>query len=193
MSFTYVLRDARGRVGMGHGFGITVIGLKPDSRGNVKLVSADPAAAPRIDLRMFSVPGDLEVLVRGIKIARQILESPAFERHRDVEVDPGRHVKNEANLIDYVRKTAFVIYHPVGTCKMGTDPAAVVGADLRVRGLDGIRVADASIMPTIVRGNTNAPAIMIGEKAADMILGKAPLAPVKIDRLERFEASLGRC
>ncbi len=109
-------------------------------------------------------------LLRGVKLARRILNTPAFEKYRNVELSPGAAVQSDADLMDVIRKTAGTAYHPVGTCKMGQGSDAVVDAQLRVHGVGRLRVVDASIMPTIVGGNTNAPTIMIGEKAADMIL-----------------------
>jgi choline dehydrogenase-like flavoprotein len=115
-------------------------------------------------------PDDFERLVAAFKQARAILAQPAFEPHRGEELDPGPQVQDEEQVRAWVRANAETIYHPVGTCKMGRDDLAVVDAELRVRGIRGLRVADASIMPTLVGGNTNAPTTMIAEKAASMML-----------------------
>ena len=164
-------------IGRGHGYGLVTILLKPKSRGTVSLKTADASAPPAIDLNAFAEAEDLETFLRGYKISRRILEAPAFDRYRVSEARPGAHIQTDEQLADYVRNNAGTIYHPVGTCKMGPGPDAVVDAQLRVHGVRGLRVVDASIMPTIVGGNTNAPTIMIAEKAADVILGRPPLAP----------------
>ncbi|MEK9645197.1 MAG: choline dehydrogenase [Alphaproteobacteria bacterium] len=165
-------RGQNGRlIGWGHGFSTSAVLLRPESRGEIRLASPDPAARPVIDPRFFTDGRDLDVLVRGYREARRLMDSPQFDGLRGPELMPGREFDSDAALADWVRDTASTIFHPVGTCKMGpdTDPAAVVGPNLRVRGIDGLRVADASIMPAIVGGNTNAPVIMIAEKAADLV------------------------
>jgi choline dehydrogenase-like flavoprotein len=144
--------------------------LRPLSRGTVTLYTADPLASPRIDPNYGAQPRDLEKLVIGIKKVREILAQRAFDPHRRLELEPGPEVQTDAQLLDWVRANAETVYHPVGTCKMGNDPMAVVDPQLRVRGLSGLRVVDASIMPTLIGGNTNAPTTMISEKAAAMIL-----------------------
>jgi len=173
-------RDRKGRTGIGHGFGLMTIVLRPESRGEVRLASADPAADPVIDPQFFSRPEDVDTMVRGLRIGRRLLSAPAFDPYRGVETDPGEAVTTEGEWQDFARRTASTGFHPVGTCKMGNDPEAVVDAQLRVHGVAGLRVADASIMPTLVGGNTNGPSIMIGEKAADMILGRPPLPPAAV-------------
>jgi choline dehydrogenase len=165
-------RGQNGRlIGWGHGFSTSAVLLRPESRGEIRLASPDPAARPVIDPRFFTDGRDLDVLVKGYREVRRLMDSPQFDGLRGPELMPGRDFDSDAALADWVRDTASTIFHPVGTCKMGpdTDPAAVVGPDLRVRGIDGLRVADASIMPTVVGGNTNAPVIMIAEKAADLV------------------------
>lgn len=150
--------------------------LRPESRGSVRLASADPLAPPRIDANYLATPRDMEALVRGLKLARQVLAQPAFAPHRVEEMEPGAAVQSDEQIRDYIRRRAETVYHPVGTCKMGRDAQAVVDPRLRVHGLAGLRVVDASIMPTLVGGNTNAPTTMIAERAADLILQDASLA-----------------
>jgi choline dehydrogenase len=144
--------------------------LLPESRGYIELRSPDPLAHPVIQPNYLSEEQDVEVLLQGVKLGRKMAQSRAFERFIAQVVLPDPAIEDENILRDFIRHTATTIYHPVGTCKMGVDPLAVVDPQLRVYGVEGLRVADASIMPTIINGNTNAPAIMIGEKAADMIL-----------------------
>ena len=174
-SFMPALRNATGGLTIGHGYLLNAFLLRPRSRGTVKIADAAPTSPPVIDPRFFSEPDDLDVLLRGVKLARRILDAPAFDPYRGVELLPGAHVKTDDALRDVIRRTAATAFHPVGTCRMGTDDHAVVDPQLRVRGIGGLRVVDASIMPTIIGGNTNAPVIMIAEKAADMILGRPPL------------------
>jgi choline dehydrogenase len=145
--------------------------IYPKSVGEIRLRSADPAAAPVVDPRYFAERADLDHLVHGMKLTREIARAAPLASMLGVELRPGPDVTSDAALADFVRQTVNTIFHPVGTCKMGVDAAAVVDPQLRVRGVDGLRVADASIMPTIVGGNTNAPVIMIAEKAADLIRG----------------------
>ena len=153
----------------GHGYSAMAVLLRPRSHGTVSLASADPDAAPVIDHRFFSEAGDLEVLLKGLKECRRIIHADVFGKYRPWEIQPGEEVRSDQDLEAYIRRMGSTIFHPVGTCKMGGDEMAVVDARLRVRDIEGLRVADCSIMPTIVGGNTNAPAIMIGEKTADMI------------------------
>jgi len=144
--------------------------LHPKSRGWVKLRSADPRDAPRIFNNMFAEPGDLDGMVRALKLSRDIhTQSPLRDMIRS-EILPGPDVRSDGEIRDYIRANASHRSHPVGTCRMGNDTDAVVDPSLRVRGIEGLRVADASIMPSIPSGNTNLPCIMIGEKAADLIL-----------------------
>jgi choline dehydrogenase-like flavoprotein len=175
--FNPARRSPSGVVGIGHGFGLFSVVLRPKSRGSVMLSGAAADAPPIIDPRFFSDPADMDVLLRGLKLTRRMIETPAFAPHRGKEIAPGAEVQSDEGLRDFIRKACGTVYHPVGTCRMGSDPEAVVDPQLRVRGIDGLRVVDASIMPTIIGGNTNAPVIMIAEKAADMILGRSPPAP----------------
>lgn len=163
-----IVDDHARKLHLGHGFSCHVCVLRPKSRGSVTLESSDPMAAPRIDPGFLSDPEDLDVLMKGVRKTRQIMaaEPLAGYIHKElfIEGEP-----DDAALEQHIRNRADTIYHPVGTCKMGMDHMAVVDPQLRVHGLDGLRVVDASVMPRLVGGNTNAPTIMIAEKAADMI------------------------
>ena len=153
----------------GYGYSCHVCKLRPESRGTVGLHSADPFAAPAIDPNFLSDDRDLETLIKGARMMRQIMDAPALAKFRHSEMFGTETAKTDADWERHIRDRADTIYHPVGTCKMGVDDMAVVDPELRVRGVQGLRVVDASIMPTLVSGNTNAPTIMIAEKAADMI------------------------
>ncbi len=161
-------------VGKGvHGFSAftsSVCQLRPESRGKIALKSPNPLEYPVIHPNYLATVTDCRTIVEGVKIARQIAETEPVSKMILSEFQPGPDVVSDDELLDWVRGTATTIFHPTGTCKMGQGPDAVVDARLRVRGIDGLRVADCSIMPEIVSGNTNAAAIMIGEKASDMIL-----------------------
>jgi choline dehydrogenase len=146
--------------------------LQPKSRGWVRLRSTNPAAAPRILMNIFDDPGDLDAMVRAIKLSRSVYaQSPLREMIRR-ETLPGPGTDNDADLKEYIRRNAGHRSHPVGTCRMGHDADAVVDPQLRVRGIEGLRVADASVMPEVPSGNTNLPSMMVGERAADLILGR---------------------
>jgi len=153
----------------GHGYSCHVCLLHPKSRGSVTLDSADPLAPPRIDPAFLADPDDLARLVRGFQRMRQVLAQPAMAALGGRELAASAAAQTEAQIAEFIRNHADTIYHPVGSCRMGTGPLDVVDAELRVHGLQGLRVVDASIMPSIVGGNTNAPTIMIAEKAADMV------------------------
>ncbi|HVV93169.1 MAG TPA: GMC family oxidoreductase N-terminal domain-containing protein [Hyphomicrobiales bacterium] len=158
------------------GVTISVCATRPDSRGTVLARSPDPAAKPAIVPNYLSAPGDLAVILAGIRTARGILAQPALAAYVVGETAPGGAVTDDAALADFTRRTGGTVYHPVGTCRMGEDDAAVVDSRLRVRGLQGLRVVDASVMPTLTTGNTNAPTIMIAEKGAAMIREDAQAA-----------------
>jgi choline dehydrogenase len=161
-------KSHRGRmVEYGHGVSLHTCVLRPKSRGSVTREA--PGGPAVVDLGLLSHEDDLERLKKGVRLARRLLTQPAFARHGLTEILPGQDVQSDGALTEFIRVNARTVYHPVGTCAMGVGPAAVVDARLRVRGVTGLRVVDCSIMPTIVSGNTNAPAIMIAEKAADMI------------------------
>ncbi len=147
--------------------------MRPESKGHIHIVSADPGRPPAINFNFLSSPIDAEITVRAVRIARAVMTAPAMAPLRVTEVAPGADRTTDDEILDWVKKAAETTYHPVGTCKMGSDPMAVVDDRLRVRGIEGLRVADASIMPTLTSGNTNAPSIMIGEKASGMILAAA--------------------
>jgi len=153
----------------GHGFAFWPALLRPESRGSLTLRSPDPLAPPLIQPNYLASEQDMAVLVRGVTIARRLAQARAFAPFVGDEIQPGPAVQGEMDIRAYIRSHASTVYHPVGTCKMGVDPMAVVDPQLRVYGVEGLRVADASIMPSIVNGNTNAPAIMIGEKLADLV------------------------
>jgi choline dehydrogenase len=162
-------KSHRGRLlEYGHGVSLHTCVLRPDSRGSVSRKSLN--GAPDIDLGLLQADSDLERLLRGIKLARKILREEPMAKLGLTELVPGSTAKSDDELRDAIRAHARTVYHPVGTCAMGTGKSAVVDPGLKVHGLDGLRVVDASIMPTIISGNTNAPAMMIAEKAADMIL-----------------------
>jgi choline dehydrogenase len=153
----------------GHGFTFGPTLLQPKSVGRLRLRSNDPFAPPAIEPNYLASESDMQVLVEGFKFARALARQKSFAPFCGDEVYPGAQFESESDITEYVRNSAETLYHPVGTCKMGSDQMAVVDARLRVRGVEGLRVVDASVMPKIVSGNTNAPTIMIAEKAADMI------------------------
>ncbi len=155
------------------GFTASVCQLRPESRGSLRIRSADPAAPPEIRINYLASEVDRTANIEGLKMLRKILRAPALAPYVVEEVDPGDKVTSDEALLAYCRARGTTIYHPTSTCRMGNDPLAVVDQRLRVRGTDGLRVIDASVMPSLVSGNTNAPVIMIAEKASDMILEDA--------------------
>ncbi len=165
---------------MGDGYSLHVCNLRPKSRGEIRLASRDALAKPDIFANYLTDPDDIEHMVKGVKLARKILAAPAFDPYRGRQMVPDTDCVTDDDIRRFIRQRAETIYHPVGTCKMGNDPMAVVDAELRVYGLQGLRVVDASVMPTLVGGNTNAPTIMVAEKASDLIkrsrLGKTDMS-----------------
>jgi choline dehydrogenase len=158
------------------GFTMSVCQLQPESRGHVRLKSPDPLAAPAMQANYLSTSGDRATLVAGIRLARKLAATRALAPYVAGEYRPGPEATSDEALLEFAKNTAGTIFHPSGTCKMGpaADPLAVVDADLRVHGLEGLRVVDCGIMPTVVSGNTNAPAVMIAEKIADRMLASGP-------------------
>ena len=171
--FAPVLFEEEGLVPpRGHGFTIGAVLLQPRSSGTVRLRSADPFAAPEIDPRYLSQPEDLQVIAHGIELARKVASMPAFEGIAGAELEPG-----EAPVNEWIRSRAHTLYHPVGTCRMG----AVVDAELRVRGIEGLRVVDASVIPRVPRGHTHLPTLMVAERAAELLRGGARREPQLLD------------
>ena len=175
---------------VGHGYAISPVSLYPKSRGTLRLASPDPAAAPLIDPKLLSEPGETDCLIRALRIARKVFQSEAFAKYRGVEVAPGVDVDSDEELDRYIRATGYTVHHPGGTCRMGSDKDAVVDPELRLNGIAGLRVADASVMPLVIGGNTNAPCVMIAERAADFVLGKPalPAADLPEDSVARYRA-----
>jgi choline dehydrogenase-like flavoprotein len=165
-----ILESHGRRLHMARGFSSHVCALRPKSVGTVTLGSRDPLAPPLIDPAFYADPDDLETMVKGFRIVRRISESPVLDAVRGRELFT-EGVRTDDEIRDVLRRRSDTIYHPVGTCRMGNDELAVVDSRLNVRGVAGLRVVDASIMPTLIGGNTNAPTIMIGEKASDLIRG----------------------
>jgi choline dehydrogenase len=163
------------------GFMASVCQLRPDSRGFVRIKSSDPRVPPAIQPRYLSARTDCDCVVDGMKLLRRVMNQPVMQKYIAEERAPGEACTSDADLLAFARETGTTVYHPTSTCRMGSDPNAVVDERLRVRGLERLRVIDASIMPTVVSGNTNAAAVMIGEKGADMVLEDAAgSAPVEV-------------
>jgi choline dehydrogenase len=158
------------------GFTVIVYQLRPESRGEILLKSADPAASPAMRPNYLSAATDQRTIVDGLRLARGLLGSPHMRPFIESEYVPGAGVATDEQLLDYARNFGGTVFHPTSTCKMGTDRLAVVDPELRVHGIGGLRVVDASVMPTVVSGNTNAATIMIAEKASDMIRQRQPMA-----------------
>jgi choline dehydrogenase-like flavoprotein len=181
---------------VGHGYAISPVALYPKSRGTVRLASADPTAAPLIDPNLLKEPEDILPLIRALKISRAAFATRPFAKYHGTEVAPGPECQTEAVWDAYIRATGYTVHHPVGTCKMGAadDTSAVVDPQLRVRGIAGLRVADASVMPSVIGGNTNAPCVMIGERCADFILGKPalPAAQLPPESVARYKPKAKR-
>jgi choline dehydrogenase-like flavoprotein len=156
--------------------------LRPESRGELTLASADPRAAPRIRQNFLATQKDWEAMRRGVRMVREIGRQKALSPFAAAEISPGPDCRSDAEIDAHIRATGITVHHPLGTCKMGPagDPTAVVDPELRVLGVDALRVVDASVMPDLVGGNINAPVIMIAEKAADLIRSRTPLVPVNV-------------
>ncbi|WP_080966718.1 GMC oxidoreductase [Variovorax paradoxus] len=165
-----------------HGIMLLVTLLRPRSRGSVTLASSTPADRPLIHPAFLEHREDVQTLVAGVRETRRILSMAPIADHLGIERMPGRELRSDEELAQAIRRTLFTVHHPVGTCKMGpsSDAEAVVDARLRVHGVNRLRVADASVMPTIIAGNTSAPAMMIGERAASFILGREPVAQGRV-------------
>ena len=157
------------------GFTLSVCQLRPQSRGHVRIKSPDPFAAPAMQPNYLSAPEDRATIVRGVRLARKLAATRALAPYVAGEYRPGPEATTDEEILAFVRDKGATIFHPVGTCRMGpaADPLAVVDTELRVHGIAGLRVVDCSVMPTLVSGNTNAPVIMVAEKAADLILAAA--------------------
>ena len=158
------------------GFTVSAVHLRPDARGEVRVKSADPLAPPAIRFNFLKTHYDLQALTAGMRLARKIVNQPALSDYVAAELIPGKDVNTDAEFEAAIRRNGISNLHPVGTCRMGADEAAVLDPRLRVRGIGRLRVVDASVMPSVPAGNTNAPSIMIGEKASDMILEDARAA-----------------
>ena len=168
-----VVRRGRTRLKK-NGYTLHVCALRPESTGTIRLKSNKPSDHPLIDANYLAERRDLDTLIAGVKMGRDILAQSGLDPYRAEELEPGPAVRTDAELEQWIRARCETIYHPVGTCKMGpdNDAMAVVDNQCRVRGIDGLRVVDASVMPTVIGGNTNAPTIMIAERIASYMQGK---------------------
>jgi choline dehydrogenase len=173
LGFVLMLYDPGPKISKTSGLTCYAHPMRPESTGHVHISAADPHTPPAINFNFLSAPIDAELTVRAVRIARALMTAPAMLALQSTEMAPGPDRTSDDDILAWVREVAETTYHPVGTCKMGSDPMAVVDDRLKIRGLEGLRVADASIMPTLISGNTNAPSIMIGEKAADMVLANS--------------------
>lgn len=172
LHFVPALLDDHGRNRMpGHGYTMHACVLRPSSRGEITLRDNNPVSHPRIRPRYLSHPDDWPLMIEAAKISREIFAQGAFSPYRGSEIFPGESARSDQDLVAFIRAKAETIYHPVGTCSMGPGPDAVVDWQLKVHGLEGLRVVDASVMPTLLSGNTNAPTIMIAERASDLLRG----------------------
>ncbi|MEM7227084.1 MAG: choline dehydrogenase [Pseudomonadota bacterium] len=164
-----------------HGFQCHVCPVRPESRGKLTLRSADPTAPPILEPNCLSTEADLKLMRQSIRVTREGFRQRAMHKYLGTELAPGPDVKSDQEIDAYLRQSSVTCYHPVGTCKMGVDETAVVDSQLRVQGLEGLRVVDGAVMPNLVSGNTNAPIMMIAEKAAEMILGREPAPPEDVE------------
>ena len=179
LPFLYEMVGRQRRVAKRRGLTMNINVLRSESIGSIHIKSADPAEPPAIRFNFLSAPNDRSGLLAAMRKARELMATSPLREITGEEIAPGAHLQTDEELLEWVRNNAETTYHPVGTCKMGSDPAAVVDAQLRVHGITGLRIADASIMPTLTSGNTNAPSIMIGEKCAEMVLATAAAAARK--------------
>ncbi len=161
----------------GHGFTVNSTFLRPKSVGSVKLRSADPAAEPLVDPNYLADSSDRDMALKSVRIIRDVLAQSEIAKFIKAERLPGSGAKTDDEIMGYIRQYACCDYHPVGTCKMGADETAVVDLELRVRGVEKLRVIDSSIMPILISGNTNGPTMMIGEKGADLVKGVKSTRP----------------
>ena len=173
LPFLYERVGHERRISRQRGITMNVNVLRSESIGSIHIKSTDPAEAPAIRFNFLSAQADRDGVLACIRKGRELMAASPLKEMTGEEIAPGARLQSDAELLEWVRNTAETTYHPVGTCKMGSDAMAVVDSQLRVHGVDGLRVADASIMPTLTSGNTNAPCIMIGEKCAQMVLANA--------------------
>ncbi|MCL4106642.1 UNVERIFIED_CONTAM: hypothetical protein GTU68_009776 [Idotea baltica] len=171
--------DSKGNLKTAPGTTATVCQLRPESRGSVHINSTDPEKHPNIKANYLATESDKNTMIAALRKVRDVFDAPALDRYRGEEFKPGRGSQSDEDLLAYIRAEAESVYHPVGTCKMGKDKTSVVNDRLQVKGIKSLRVADASIMPTIISGNTNATAIVIAEKCADMVLHDAKMRTTK--------------
>jgi choline dehydrogenase len=165
----------------GHGYQVHVGPMYSDARGSVKITSRDPRSHPALRFNYLSTEQDRREWIEAVRGARKILEQPAFDRFNAGELSPGPEVEGDEEILEWVARDAETALHPSCTCRMGIDRMAVVNPDtMRIHGLEGIRVVDASVMPYITNGNIYAPVMMVAEKAADLVLGNTPLAPTTV-------------
>ena len=167
---TYLKKHGKSKPPLGHAYSLHLCNLRPQSRGELVLRSANAKDAPKIHYRFLDASEDMAVMIKAVKLGRKILATQAFAPFRKKELAPGEQVQSDDDIATFIRKEAESIYHPVGSCKMGNDPMAVVDDQLRVYGVKGLRVVDASIMPSLISGNTNATCMVIAEKASQLIL-----------------------
>jgi choline dehydrogenase-like flavoprotein len=166
---------------------MSAVQLYPKSRGRITLASADPRAHPVIDPNLLSDPRDLAPMIRGVELGRRVAHSAAFAKYKAVEMQPGPAVQGEAAITDYVRRATITVHHPCGSCRMGVDERAVVDPQLRVRGVEALRVVDASVFPRVIGGNTNAGVVMVAEKASDLIRGRTAPKPFDLPATQKVE------
>lgn len=183
--FIPIMENGRRRISRVRGLSIFPHAQRTESVGHIHIKSADPSEPPAIDYNFLATENDRRINVAAVRKAREIMATPPLADVIGEEIEPGASCQSDDELLDYMRENGQTTYHPTGTCKMGIDPMAVVDPKLKVHGVEGLRVADASIMPTMTSGNTNAPAMMIGEKCADLILSETAATPLAVPRPRR--------